>query len=136
MSDEKQRANARFECLTPILNVSDMQASLDHFTQKLGFDVEWRWGEPTGFACVSRDGVELFLCENAQGGGSVWISIFVDDVDLLHKEYRERGVDIVQPPTNFPWGVREMNVRDPDGHRFRFGSESTAPSDGVSLLEE
>jgi hypothetical protein len=28
-----------------------------------------------------------------------------------------------------------MNVEDPDGHRFRMGSDATGPGDGVDLDE-
>lgn len=131
----KTGQHVKFDCLTPILNVSAMPASLDYYRDVLGFEIAWEWGDPTGFACVKRDGVELFLCENAQGQGSSWISIFVDNVDQLHEEYIASGATIRQPPTNFPWGVREMNVSDPDGHCFRMGSESHAEPDGVPLAE-
>jgi uncharacterized glyoxalase superfamily protein PhnB len=53
----------------------------------------------------------------------------VADVDALHEEYKKSGAIIRQSPTNMPWGVREMNVQDPDGHRFRMGSHSTGPAD-------
>ncbi|MGH7176551.1 MAG: hypothetical protein ACREJC_04140 [Tepidisphaeraceae bacterium] len=43
---------------------------------------------------------------------------------------------IRQPPTNFPWGLREMNVQDPDGHRLRMGSGTTEKDDQVALCEE
>jgi uncharacterized glyoxalase superfamily protein PhnB len=29
------------------------------------------------------------------------------------------GLEITFPPTDEPWGVREMHVRHPDGHVFR-----------------
>ena len=134
-NEVKQTGGVRFECVTPILNVSNMQNSLAYYVEKLGFKIAWQWGDPVGFACVARDGVELFMCEGAQGAGAVWLSVFVDDVDSLHNDYLQRGVNIIQPPTNFPWGVREMNIEDPDGHRLRIGCESTAESDGVSLAE-
>jgi hypothetical protein len=31
------------------------------------------------------------------------------------------GLEITYPPTNEPWGVREMHGRHPDGHVFRIG---------------
>ena len=76
-----------------------------------------------------RDTVRIFLSQNAQGAPGTWISIFVHDVDALYDDYVRRGAIIRQPPTNFPWGVREMNVEDIDGHRLRLGSEATGPSD-------
>jgi len=124
-----------FECITPILNVSNIRKSLEYYVEVLGFSIAWQWGEPTGFACVKRDGVEIFMCEDAQGGGACWMSIFVEDVDSLYKDYQASGANIVQPPTNFPWGVREMNVEDPDGHRYRIGSESQGEPDNLPLPE-
>ena len=80
----------------------------------------------------------MFLCQGAQGGrgnGGVkmtfgpegdetadkgaWMSIWVDDVDAIHRRCLERGLDVAWPPTDMPWGVREMHVRHPDGHVFR-----------------
>ena len=48
--------------------------------------------------------------------------------DALHEEYKKRGTTIRQGPTNYPWGLREMNVEDPDGHRLRMGSAATGPA--------
>ncbi len=48
----------------------------------------------------------------------------------------DAGRSIRQAPANFPWGVREMNVQDLDGHRLRLGSDATGPSDDVHLAEE
>ena len=59
----------------------------------------------------------------------MWMSIFMDDVDALHEEYKKSGALIRQPPTNMPWGTREMNIQDPDGHRLRMGSDATGPAD-------
>jgi uncharacterized glyoxalase superfamily protein PhnB len=39
----------------------------------------------------------------------------VRDVHAVGDELEEVGVDIVEPPTDKPWGLREMQVRDPDG---------------------
>jgi predicted enzyme related to lactoylglutathione lyase len=122
-----------FECVIPILNVKNFAVSMDYYVSKLGFRKKWDWGEPPAFGCVTRGNVEIFLCEGAQGQPGVWMSIFVDDVDALHEEYKSRGAIIRQPPTNMPLGTREMNVQDPDAHRFRMGSDSTGPTDAERL---
>ena len=98
------KSENKFDCITPILNVSDMPQSLHYYSKVLGFDIAWEWGEPTGFACVKRDNVEIFLCQEAQGAAPSWMSIFVADVDELHRQYVASGANIRQPPTNFPWG--------------------------------
>jgi catechol 2,3-dioxygenase-like lactoylglutathione lyase family enzyme len=123
--------------LTPILNVSDIQKSFAWF-EKLGWKKGWDWGDPPGFGGVCSGMCEIFLCQNGQGGRGkstlkqtggpdgddgqekgVWMSIWVDDVDAIHRTCVENGLDVTMPPTNEPWGVREMHVRHPDGHVFR-----------------
>jgi catechol 2,3-dioxygenase-like lactoylglutathione lyase family enzyme len=123
----------QFECVIPILNVKNFAASMDYYVNKLRFSKKWDWGNPPTFGCVTRDKVDIFLCEGAQGQPGMWMSIFLDDVDALHEEYKSSGAIIRLPPTNMPWGTREMNVEDPDGHRLRMGSDSTGPADKDGL---
>ena len=123
--------------LTPILNVSDIAESFAWF-EKLGWRKLWEWGDPPTFGAVGSGVAEIFLCQGGQGGrgkGSntktfgedgdqaadkgVWMSIWVDDVDAVHRECVEKGIEVVWPPTDMPWGVREMHIRHPDGHVFR-----------------
>jgi len=134
-ADPKERGVSRFLSSVPILSVRSVLASIDHYVHTLGFEKEWDWGDPPTFACVRRDQVSIFLCQGAQGSPGTWLSIFVQNVDALYEDYQRRGADIRQAPTNFPWGVREMNVQDLDGHRLRLGSDTTGPSDGVNLAE-
>jgi hypothetical protein len=89
---------------------------------------------------------EIFLCRGAQGGRGkgantttfvhdgdevadkgVWMSVWVEDVEEVHKQCVSLNLDVTFPPTDMPWGVREMHVRHPDGHVFRVskGKEET-----------
>lgn len=123
--------------LTPILNVSDIQASFAWF-EKLGWTKAWDWGEPATFGGVCSGEYQIFLCQDGQGGRGksdiamtfgptgddrlekgAWMSIWVDDVDAVHQRCIDRGLDVTWPPNDMPWNVREMHVRHPDGHVFR-----------------
>ncbi|HET6977128.1 MAG TPA: bleomycin resistance family protein [Pyrinomonadaceae bacterium] len=108
-----------FKVATPILNVKNIQESFDYYVQKLGFEKRWDWGDPVDFGCVARGKVEIFLCQGCQGQPGMWMSIFLDDIDALHEEYKKSGATILNPPTDYPWHTREMLVEDLDGHRFR-----------------
>jgi catechol 2,3-dioxygenase-like lactoylglutathione lyase family enzyme len=114
--------------LTPILNVSDFDASVAWF-EKVGFRPGFQWsdreGGPTTFGAVLWGDVEIFLCLGGQGGRGdhgAWMSIFVDDVDTVHERCRREGLDLVKPVADEPWGVREFHLRHPDGHVLRIGT--------------
>jgi uncharacterized glyoxalase superfamily protein PhnB len=51
----------------------------------------------------------------------------VEDVEEVHKQSVSSNLEVTFPPTDMPWGVREMHVRHPDGHVFRVskGKEET-----------
>jgi uncharacterized glyoxalase superfamily protein PhnB len=42
----------------------------------------------------------------------------VRDVDAVGHELEEAGVDIIELPADKPWGLREMQIRDPDELRI------------------
>ena len=94
----------KFEQITPILRVQDVEASIAYYLDKLGFTDCWQFGEPPTFGGASRDGLEVQFCKDCQGSPGTWISIWVDDVDALHAELRARGADIHQPPTTSSGG--------------------------------
>ena len=79
----------------------------------------------------------MFLGEGAQGSrgtrkpqhpgddstDGVWMTWWVEShaaVDAAHALAVQQDLEISRPPTDEPWGVREMHVRHPDGHVFRF----------------
>jgi catechol 2,3-dioxygenase-like lactoylglutathione lyase family enzyme len=128
--------------IVPILNVSDIAKSFQWF-EKLGWKKSWDWGDPPNFGAVCSGECQIFLCEGSQGGRGhggggrtfgpggnqtadkgVWVSIFVDDVDAVHRHCLEQGLEVAFPPTDMDWNVREMHVRHPDGHVFRIGSHT------------
>src|SRR5438093_10351994 len=44
---------------------------------------------------------------------------FLGYVDAVYQHCVAQELEVAWPPTNMPWGVREMHVRHPDGHVFR-----------------
>jgi len=123
--------------LTPILNVSDLVTSFEWF-EKWGWKKLWDWGTPPTFGSVGSGDCCIFLCEGAQGGRGkgtntttfqkeadeaadkgAWMSVWVEDVDEVHKVCVAAALDVTFPPFNMPWNVREMHLRHPDGHVFR-----------------
>ena len=110
-----------FEKSNPILFSADVERSIKYYTEVLGFEDAWQWGEPTDFGGVVKDDVEIFFCLNGQGHPGTWIAIIVDDVDEYYELIKAKGANIVFSPKSQEWNMREMLVQDPDGHIIRFG---------------
>lgn len=107
--------------VTPILRVTDFDASVAYWVNALGFKLDWG---SRGFGSVSRGKAHVMLCEGSQGNPGTWMWFAVSDSDEMYQELRQRGARIRHAPENFPWGSRELHVFDPDGHVLRFGSET------------
>jgi predicted enzyme related to lactoylglutathione lyase len=109
-----------------ILAVPDLSHSVRYFEDVLGFRTESREGN--NWQIVSRGDVRIMLghCEDSPlpeeiGDHSYFAYWQVDDVDSLHAEITQRGAIVRQPPVDKPWGVREMAIATPDGHRMMIG---------------
>jgi catechol 2,3-dioxygenase-like lactoylglutathione lyase family enzyme len=109
------------ESLVPILYSENVRRSITYYTDVLGFPDKWEWDDPPTFGGVNWGDVRIFFCEKNQGHPGTWICINVENVDDYHAFILARGAEILAIPENKPWFMREMLVRDPDGHIIRFG---------------
>jgi len=115
-------AHGDLSCPRAILYVSDIAASQRYFHEQLGFKIDWLY--EGDFGAVSRGDTQLFMCQRCQGHPGSWLWVFTPNVDKLYEELVKRGARIKEPPTNRPWGAREMVVADLDDNMLRIASES------------
>ena len=115
-----------------VLAVRNLDGSAAYFRDVLGFRVLWEEG--TDWRLVERDGVRMMLghCPDerpaSEIGAHSWFGYLdVDDVDALHAELTARGARCTEPADRH-YGMREILVTSPDGHRFVFGQQKTAPA--------
>ena len=118
----------------PVLHVSNVEASLRFYVDRLGFTVPWRAGPEgrTDVAQVDRQGCALILAEHwpaKAGKGLMFISLNVEPpthaggvaaVDALRAELEARGVAVKD---GF-WGYKLLVVEDPDGNQLFFNYPS------------
>ena len=125
-------AQAQMRGVAPVLLVADVQKTAAYFRDALGFAIPRFWGEPPTFAIAARAGLEVMLNQvgagaafkpNADYDGRYDAYFWVRDADALHAEMRARGADIVCPPSDEVYMMREFQVRDPDGHLLAFGHD-------------
>ena len=92
----------------PILFVRDVPASAAFFKEKLGFEIDFLYGNPPFYGSVSRGGACLHLrCVHepnfaelaAREGSLILATSEVSHVRALFEEFRARGVAFAQTPT-------------------------------------
>lgn len=124
---------------SPILNsiaaqlfVTDIQASCKFFTEKLGFTVDFVYGDPSFYAQVSRDNARLTLrhMDEPVFAGDIRerehllsASITVataDEIKQLFQTYQTHNVPFDQTLKQEPWGATTFVVEDPDGNLILF----------------
>lgn len=115
------------------LLVRDVRAASQHYAEKLGFVAPQLYGEdPVNFAIPQRDDISIMLARANDGApihanstdfGMFSAYFWVRDVDALYDEFNANGADITEKPTDRVYGIREIYVRDLDGHLLCFGSD-------------
>lgn len=134
MTDEPRQTTPRpvLSSIEPQLFVSNIRSSCDFYTNKLGFAVEFIYGDPPYYGQVVRDNARLNL-------RLVFESVFVGDVrkrehllsasitvgtsaeiKQLFLSYQAAGVSFHQALKKEPWGARTFVVSDPDENLILF----------------
>ncbi len=64
---------------------------------------------------ADSEALEALLAKGALNG----VHFHTDGLDDTFEKVRAAGAEIVQEPTNQPWGTRDFAVRDPSGNLVR-----------------
>ena len=114
---------------TFVLAVQDLQRSADFYRDCLGFDIH-EMGDP-GWRFFERDECRMMVghCPDTQpahdiGDHSYFAYLTVDDIDSYYESVSAKGVDIIKPLADEPWGMTEFGLRTIDGHRMMIGQPS------------
>jgi catechol 2,3-dioxygenase-like lactoylglutathione lyase family enzyme len=111
----------------PVLHVTEVEASVRFYVDRLGFTSPWRYdeGPRARVAQVERQGCALILADTWPekiGKGLIFISLNVEPeaqvatLDALRAELGAKGV----PVKEGSWGYRLLVVNDPDGNQLFF----------------
>jgi catechol 2,3-dioxygenase-like lactoylglutathione lyase family enzyme len=134
MTDEPKQTTPR-----PILNsieaqlfVANIKSSCDFYTNKLGFAVEFMYGDPPYYGQVVRDNARLNLrlvCEPVFVGdvrkrehllsASIMVAT-TSEIKQLFLSYQAARVSFHQSLKKEPWGARIFIVSDPDENLILF----------------
>ena len=120
--------------LTPVLVTDKMDETIKYYQETMGFHLDFTWpneGSAThaGFSIGPvTDGIHneddhvhfhLSLTDK-KICNSGWLFINISEIDELYKFYKNKMVNITIKLDDFPWGYREFEITDNNGHKFRF----------------
>lgn len=129
---------------TCFVQVHDPDLALAFYRDKLGLEVrndvgkgEFRW---ITVGAASQPHVAIVLTNYVNGGpddddalaallakGALnGVHFHTDDLDVTFEKLSAAGAEIVQEPTEQPWGTRDCAVRDPSGNLVRIDQPPAA----------
>jgi catechol 2,3-dioxygenase-like lactoylglutathione lyase family enzyme len=71
---------------------------------------------------ADADALAALIAKGALNG----VHFHTDDLDATFEKLRSSGAEIVQEPTDQPWGTRDFAVRDPSGNLLRIDQPPAA----------
>jgi catechol 2,3-dioxygenase-like lactoylglutathione lyase family enzyme len=126
--------------------VHDPDAALAFYRDELGLELrndvardDFRW---ITVGAASQPDVGIVLTNYLNGspadgeaiaglvakGALNGVHFHTDDLDATFEKLRVSGAEIVQEPTEQPWGTRDCATRDPSGNLVRIDQPPAAPS--------
>ena len=133
-------------CMSVHLCSDDVPRSVRFYTETLGFRCVAKYpeqGEPV-WAHLSLAGQDVMVASpmsegsgdgawaefhadntrafHAEPSGGVLVYLRVPDIDAFHAEITARGATTAGEPVTQFYGIRDLPLRDPDGHRLVFYS--------------
>ncbi|HXB58406.1 MAG TPA: glyoxalase superfamily protein [Candidatus Acidoferrales bacterium] len=112
--------------VTPVFKVANLDKALSHYKDVLGFAEDFRIGN---YAGVKLGSVSMHLAEQSEdddgeyakpiGGSTAYV--LCDEVDSYFADIKNKGAVVKYPPKNWPYGMRDFRVTDPDGNHISFG---------------
>ncbi|WP_448072263.1 VOC family protein [Georgenia yuyongxinii] len=119
---------------------TDPDAALAFYRDTLGFEVrndvgyeDMRWitvgppNQPATSIVLQPPAADPGITEDERRtileliakGSYAGVTLATDDLDGLFERLQARGADVVQEPTDQPYGVRDCAFRDPTGNLIR-----------------
>lgn len=103
-----------------MLHVADVEATAAFYRDLLGFT--WDFGDAS-YAVVWRDNSAIHFVRDSGKPTGVHLFQWIKDVNAYYTEIVGRGAVVAMEPTDQPYGLRELGVRDINGVTIVFGQD-------------
>jgi uncharacterized glyoxalase superfamily protein PhnB len=129
-------AKARFQGINPHFVVQDVVVAAEYYRDVFGFKILGYFWDPPVFAMMGRDDVviqfgridrgQTVAPNRARRDEALDAYIWVDYVDALYTELKDKGAKIVEGPKQQVWDCYELTVEDAFGFRLVFSRSASA----------
>lgn len=117
----------------PQLRTTDLAASIEFYTTKLGFTLEFRYedfyaGVRTGDHVVHLKQIDEKdpSIDFVDHGGHLHLYLQTDDATAAAEALQRNGVPLVEEVHDTAWATREFVIQDDQGHTLYFGEDRSA----------
>src|ERR1700735_5138525 len=133
MVPESSTAPSKRTSLAPILSVRNGAAAIEFYKKAFGAEELFRVEAPDGavVAQLAVGGADFWLGDESPehqnfspdtlGGGTVRMSLVVEDPDTLFDQAVKAGARVVSPMKDERYGWRIGRIVDPFGHHWEIG---------------
>ena len=120
---------SKIKKMSPQFLVTDIERSIEFYTKKLGFELEFRYED--FYAGIIKDNYSIHLKsgnpsneerKSKKENIDLDIVFSVEGVEDLYEEFANKSVEIIQPLCDRPYG-KEFYIADPDGYILAFLEE-------------
>ncbi len=123
--------------LVPVLDVQDVEESIQFYCDTLGFAVQDKvtWGGRTEWALLRSGQVQLMLCASRTADDDAPLPsdgvffVYLENVEALHVYLGGRGLDRSLQALDIGLSGRDFYLRDPDGYVLWFSHKPLKPDD-------
>jgi uncharacterized glyoxalase superfamily protein PhnB len=116
----------KYESAVPVIATADVQSSVDYYVNVLGFEEHFIYGDPPVYAGVQRDGALIYITHDPKFAATLRdnalhpdVFLWVEDVDKVFAEHRQRGAKVVEEIADRPWDARQYVLEDPNGYYLK-----------------
>ena len=120
---------SKIKKMSPQFLVTDIEHSIEFYTKKLGFELEFRYED--FYAGIIENNYSIHLKSGKPSNEErkskrenidLDIVFSVEGVEDLYEELANKSVEIIQPLCDRPYG-KEFYIADPDGYILAFLEE-------------
>lgn len=116
----------RIRTASAIINVEDVGATLLWYQDKLGLQVEFAWGDPVVHGGIIAGNCSFHFSQSEPTGPTTaYMTLYVNELDALYEDIRQRDVAVLGPPEVMPWGMRAFMIHDLNGSLVMFADPSS-----------